>query len=173
MRLTVAVALLCLCTLVVLGALLIGALWATSTASVLALVSGWASLRIMLNEVAQTRREAACDRAVQAQAYRVIVSERAADHESFAASMTERVRAREREIHELHGTIRLTEALAAAASERVRTESMRTVQLQARVDDLTRELEDERTDADSLASWEGTDAPTVVNLLDWEERRQA
>lgn len=172
-RVTVAVALLLLSTLVVVGALLIGTLWATTTASVVALLASWASVRILVNEIAQTRREAARDRAEQAQAYRVLFCERVAEHAGFAASMTERILARESEIHELRGTIRLADAHAAQAQARVRTESQRTVALQARLDELTRELEEERADADSLACWDGTDASTVVDLLAWEERSSA
>ncbi len=172
-RVTVAVALLCLATLVVTGALLIGTLWATSTASVVALLAGWASVRILLNEIVQTRTEAARDRAQQAQAYRVIFCARVAEHDRFVTSMNERVTARETDIQALHGIVGLAQARAVEAQARVRTESQRTVQLQSRLDELTRELEEERADADSLASWDGAVASTVVDLLAWEERASA
>jgi len=172
-RITVAVALLLLATLVVLAALLLSVERVSAAASVVALLAGWASVRILVNEIAQTRREAARDRAEQARAYRVVSSARVVEHASFAASMTERVVARETEIHELHGTIRLADARAAESQARVRIESRRTVQLKARLDELSRELEEERADVDSLAFWDGGEASTVVDLLAWEERTSA
>lgn len=172
-RVTVAVSLLCLSTLLVTGALLVGSRWAAVTASVLVLLAGWASVRILVNEIAQTRRDAARDRAKQAQAYRAIFTQRVTEHDNFAASMTERVSARDSEILELQDTIGVTAGLAAEARAQVRAESQRAVQLQDRLEELTRELEDERADADSLACWDGTDAPTVVDMLAWEERASA
>jgi len=169
-RIIVAVALLLLSTVVVLAALLSGTEWAISTAAVVTALAGWASVRILVNEIAQTRREAARDRAEQAQAYRRIFTQRVAEHDTFAATMTERIAARESEIRDLRGTVRVADTNAAQAQARVRVESKRTVALQARLDELTRELEEERGDADSLAFWGGGDASTVVDLLAWEER---
>src|SRR5689334_21002036 len=64
-RVTVAVALLGVATALVLLALPTQSpLW-LSVASVVALASGWAAARIVYTELAQSRREAAADRAAQ------------------------------------------------------------------------------------------------------------
>lgn len=170
-RVTVAVSLLALAAVVVAAAVLLGSLLIVSVAAVLAVLLGAASTRIVLNELAQSRREAARDRAAQAQAYQQTFAVRIAEHDRFAATMTERIIARDGEIGELRGTIRLAERRADEAEERVKREARRTVTLQERLDEVSRELEERE---DSLAVWNGVwdsgDAPTVVDLLAWEER---
>ena len=80
-RVTVAVALLSVASAAVVLALPTqSALW-LSIASVLALACGWAAARIIYTELLQSRREAATDRAEQAQAYRTMFHERAAEHQ--------------------------------------------------------------------------------------------
>ena len=73
--------------LAVAGAVLSGS-WALLTAAaVLGVVLGAVAARITHSELMQTRRDAARDRAEQAQAYRELTEARAAEHAEFSASM--------------------------------------------------------------------------------------
>ena len=167
-RVTVAVLLLVLGAAVVAAALATGSLLAASLASVVALLAGCASTRIVLNELAQSRREAARDRALQAHEYQRLLADRAAEHRCLATAMTERIAERDTTIGRLLGNLRLADGRADEARARLRQETRRTVELQERLDELSRELE-ERQD-DGLAFWDGGDSTTVVDMLAWEER---
>lgn len=177
-RITVAVALLALATLVVVLALPTQSPVWLSFSSVFALVCGALSSRIVYTELLQSRQEAAADRAAQAQAYKTMFHERAAEHAEFTSTMTERLALRDRSIQELEGTIVLAEARAIEAETRVKRESRRANEAQDLVAQLQEQLEIRKAEqADELASWEGwdgaMDAETVVNLLAWEEKVQA
>src|SRR5262245_26446490 len=104
-RVTVAVALLGLATLAVILALPTASVAWMGAASVLSLVCGWAAARIIYNELAQSRREAAADRAAQAQAYRTMFSARAEEHAEFTTAMTDKLARSDREVRELSGTL--------------------------------------------------------------------
>ncbi|HLN76209.1 MAG TPA: hypothetical protein VK204_04130 [Nocardioidaceae bacterium] len=176
-RVTVAVTLLALATLVVALALPTQSpLW-LSFSSVFALLCGATSARIVYSELLQSRREAAADRAAQAQAYRVMFHERAAEHAEFTTAMTERLASRDKSIQELESTIVLAEARAIEAETRVKRESRRANEAQELVAQLQEQLEIRKAEqADELATWEGWDdamAETVVDLLAWEEKVQA
>lgn len=177
-RVTVAVALVGLAALVVLAALPTQSpLW-LSFSSVFALLCGATSSRIVYSELLQSRREAAADRASQAQAYRLMFHERAAEHAEFTSAMTDRLAARERSIGELESTIVLAEARAMEAEARVKREARRADEAQELVGELQEQLDVRRAEqADELATWEGWDgalqAETVVDLLAWEEKAQA
>ncbi len=177
-RVTVAVLLLSLATLAVLLALPgQSPLW-LSAAAVLALLCGWAAARIVYNELAQSRREAAADRAAQAQAYRSMFSERASEHAEFTTAMTDRLVRRDREITELETAVVTAEQRAMEAETRVQRESRRAKQAEERVAELQETLEiRDAEEADELASW---DAPlfdpqldAVVDLLAWEQKVSA
>ncbi|HEU4512141.1 MAG TPA: hypothetical protein VFR87_03455 [Nocardioidaceae bacterium] len=173
-RVTVAVALLALATLVVVLALPTQSPVWLSFSSVFALVCGALASRIIYTELLQSRQEAAADRAAQAQAYKVMFNERAAEHAEFTSAMTERLAASDKSIKELESTIVLAEARAIEAETRVKRESRRANDAQELVAQLQEQLEIRKAEqADELASWEGWDAETVVNLLAWEEKVQA
>jgi hypothetical protein len=175
-RVTVAVALLSLSTVGVVLALPTQSPGWLSASSILALVCGVASARIIYSELVQSRREAARDRAAQAQAYRTLFSERAEEHEEFTSTMTERLVRRDRDIRELEGTIVLAEKRAMEAETRVQREARRANEALELVAELQEALEVRKAeDADELASW-NADVPfdqeldTVVDLLAWEDR---
>jgi hypothetical protein len=174
-RVTVAVALLSLATLVVVLALPTQSpLW-LSFSSVFALLCGATASRIVYTELLQSRHEAARDRANQAQAYKTMFTERAAEHAEFTSAMTDRLAARDQSINELEGTIVLAEARAIEAETRVKREARRANDAQELVAQLQEQLEVRKAEqADELASWEGwDDAETVVDLLAWEEKVNA
>ena len=86
-RVTVAVALLSAATAAVVLALPTQSAGWLSFSSVLALACGFAASRIIYSELLQSRREAATDRAAQAQTYRSMFSERAASRRLCSSSL--------------------------------------------------------------------------------------
>ncbi len=177
-RVTVAVSLLGAGTAAVVVALAVATVPALSVSSVLALVCGWAAARIVWTELAQSRRLHARDRAAQARDFRALFVQRSAEHAAFASAMTDRLVARDREVRELEGTLRLSECRAAEGEDRVRREGRRANEAQQRVADLETALAIRTAEeADELASWSAgsvaADMDTVVDLLAWEERAQA
>ncbi len=177
-RVTVAVALLSAATVAVLAALPTQSPAWLSVSSVFALVCGFAATRIVYNELLQSRREAALDRASQAQAYRSMFSERAVEHAEFTTAMTDRLASRDRSIRELEGTIVLAEKRAMEAETRVKRESRRANEALELVEALQEQLEIRKAEeADELATWDGwqgsMEAETVVDLLAWEDKVNA
>src|SRR6476661_6202236 len=176
-RVTVAVALLGVATALVLVALPTQSPVWLSVAAVVAIASGWAAARIVYTELAQSRREAAADRAAQAQAYRSMFSERASEHAEFTTA-----------IAELETTVVEAEKRAIEAEARVQREARRANDAQEKVTELTervQELEIRKAEEDDeLATWHSdldvplpvpgdglnVDIDAVVDLIAWEER---
>ncbi len=141
-----------------------------SASSVLALVCGALAARIVYSELVQSRRDAAADRAAQAQAYKTMFTERAAEHATFTTAMTDRITGMDREINTLEATIVLAEKRAIEAETRVQRESRRANEAQEKLVELQRALEIKQAEqADELASWDG-ELDTVVDLLAWEDK---
>jgi|SRR5680860_271894 len=158
-RVTVAVSLLSLAALVVLFALPTQSPVWLSVSSVCALLCGFAASRIVYNELLQSRRHNAADRVAQAQAYRVMFTERACEHAEFTTAMTDRLAGRDETIRELEGTVVLAEKRAMQAEQRVKRESRLTHEAQQKVVELQEALEIRRAEeADELATWDGWDA---------------
>ena len=188
---TVAVALLGVATVLVLVALPTQSPVWLSVASVVALASGWAAARIVYSELAQSRREAAADRAAQAIAYRSMFSERATEHAEFTTAMTDRIVRRDAEIAELETAVVAAETRAIEAEARVQRESRRANDAQDKVVELAervQELEIRKAEEDDkLATWRSDldvplpvsadglnlDIDAVVDLIAWEERVSA
>lgn len=175
-RVTVAVALMALATLAVVLALPTQhAAW-LSASSVFALLCGITASRIIYTELLQSRREAAQDRAAQAQAYRAMFTERAEQHAEFTSAMTERLADRDRSIAELEGTVVLAEKRAIEAETRVQREARRANDLSDQVAQLQEALAVRKAEeADELATWDGdvvfdAEAETIVDLLAWDEK---
>ena len=173
-RLVVAVSLMSLATVLVALALPTGsALW-LGLAAVVSLVCGWASARIVWTEVLQSRREAARDRAVQAQAYRSMYAERAGEHAEFTTVMTDRLARREREVADLQAEVGRAVRRAAGAEARVQELEERVVELEVAAAERADELavwDPEAATADSTA--DPTADPTadvVADLVAWEAR---
>jgi len=180
-RVTVATALLALAALAVVAALPTQSVGWLSASSVFALLAGSAASRIIYNELLQSRREAATDRAEQAQAYRTMFSERAEEHAEFTTAMTDRLANRDRSISELEDSIVLAEQRAIEAETRVQRESRRANDAMGLVGELQETLEIRKAEqADELASWEGWEgalrdgeADAVVGLLEWDVKVNA
>ena len=160
-RITVAVFVLGVATAAVLLALPTQSPVWLSVAALLALACGWTSARIVYSELLQSRREAAADRAAQAQAYRTMFTERASEHAEFTTSMTDRLVRRDRENGELASALVAAKVRAAAAEARVQREARRANDALDRVQELTgrvHELEEalvirHAEEVDELASW--------------------
>ena len=86
-RVVTASALVVFSAVVVLGAVVSGAPAFLSVAAVLAVALGAVAARIIHSELVQSRRDAAADRARQAQAYRTLADARSAEHQEFATTM--------------------------------------------------------------------------------------
>ena len=160
-RVTVAVFVLGVATAAVLLALPTQSPVWLSVAAVLAVACGWTAARIVYSELLQSRREAAADRAAQAQAYRRMFTERASEHAEFTTAMTDRLVRRDRENGELASALVAAKVRAAAAEARVQREARRANDALDRVQELTgrvHELEEalviqHAEEVDELASW--------------------
>lgn len=140
-RVTVAVVLLAVATVAVLASLPTQSPVLLSISSVLALVLGWAALRIVWTEVLQSRREHSVDRAATATAYRSLFTERAAEHAEFTTAMTERLAESHQSLHEFEGA--LIKAQRQAAVVALRAESAESAHASAlvRVAELERSID--------------------------------
>lgn len=175
-RVITSAALLAVTTAVGLVALVAGARALLVAALVAALATGWLVLRLSCTELRLLRRSSARDRAWQAADFRDHVSRTAAEHTTFAAAVARELAGRSREVRELEGTLRLSEARADAAEDRVRREVRRVDDARARIVELEVALAIRRAEeADELATWEpgGPEVDTVVDLLAWEDRSRA
>ena len=162
-RVSVAVLLLGLATVLVLVALPTQSPAWLSVAAVVALGCGWAAARIVYTEVVQSRRDAAADRAGQAQAYRSMYAERASEHAEFTTVMTDRLTRRDREVADLTTAVEQATRRAADAEA-----------TGSRADRAGRGAGGAER-ADELAVWEPSDPgaaahDTVADLVAWEER---
>lgn len=124
-RLTVAAALLVVSALAVIGAVLSGSWLLVTVAAGLAVALGVAATRITHSELMDTRREAARDRAEQAQAYRDLTVARTAEHAEFTATMESRIAAHEHSITELEVALGSAQKRAAEATRKMNGEARR------------------------------------------------
>lgn len=124
-RLTVAVALLAVATLLVGWALVAGIGWLTSLVAVAALVLGAAATRITHTEVMQARRDAARDRAEQAAEYAALTAERTAENARFATDMRRKIADREEAIDGLELALSKAQRLAADQTRKLNAEARR------------------------------------------------
>jgi hypothetical protein len=140
-RVTVAVVLLSVATAAVLLALPTQSAPLLSAAAVVALVLGWAAMRITWTEVLQSRRENARDRAATASAYKTLFSERAAEHAEFTTAMTERLAETTTSVHELQGALVQAQREVAAATLRAESAESAHATALVRVAELVRSIE--------------------------------
>jgi len=124
-RVVTAAALVACSAVVVLGAVLSGSVPLVSLAAVLAVVLGAIAVRITYSELLQTRREAASDRARQAQAYRTLAEQRSAEHREFADAMNARVGKAERAVGQLEIAVVASQGRAAEAMRKLGAEARR------------------------------------------------
>lgn len=147
-RVTVAAGLLALAAVLVIGAVATGQSFLVLLSAFAAVALGAASTRITFSELTQTRRDAAADRARQAQAYRDITARRAAENVAFASDMRSRINERQEVIGHLE--VELSKALerAATATLKMSSEARRADLAESTVTRVTASLDE----SESLAA---------------------
>ena len=156
------------------AALVLGERLVLSAAAVATYLASVAAARLLSDEHARTRLQAAHDRVVQAQDYRRLFALRVQEQDAFAATMTDRVVARDAQIArlrvELHDAAQRAEITCNTADELARTVS----ELRFRIRELSSDLDEQKSLAsESLAFWYGRHNPSVHEILDWEARNGA
>jgi chromosome segregation ATPase len=124
-RVVAAAALVLIAAVVVIGAVLSASLTVVSIAAVLAVLLGAGAARITHSELVHARREAAADRARQAQGYREISDKRSREHRDFVDAMQVRVGSAERAAEQLESAVVASQARAADAMRRLNAEARR------------------------------------------------
>ena len=146
-------------------------------AAVVAFFAGVGAVRLVLDELVRSRRDAAEDRVAQARAYQKLNARRADEHATFADQITTRLEDATTTVKELRGTLRLAERRTELAEQRAKHEARRRGELQVRLDTLSSESEEERPEASegsaSASPYWDPEVPTVVDLLAWEDREDA
>jgi len=110
---------------VVIGAVLSASFTFVSVAAVLAVALGGAAVRITHSELVQSRREAAADRARQAQEYRQLADHRSREHREFVGTIGTRLGTAERAARQLETAVVAAQGRAAAATRKLHAESRR------------------------------------------------
>ena len=129
-RITVAAGLLVLAALEVTGAALSGSWLVVTCAAGLGVLLGAAATRITHSELADSRREAAADRATQAKAYAALSEQRIAEHSSYISDMLARISEREHALEELEEALCAAQKRAAESARKRNAEGRRAAGLQ-------------------------------------------
>jgi hypothetical protein len=124
-RLAVAAALVITAAVVVIGAVLSASLTIASVAAVLSVVLGTTATRITHTELVRSRRDAAGDRARQAQAYRALSQTRSQDNREFVESMGTKLGTANRAVTELESAVVSSQGRAADAMRRLKAQTRR------------------------------------------------
>ncbi len=167
----IAVAVLAAAGLFLLPALAVGDRVVLSAAAAAGYLAGLVAARILSDEHARTRREAARDRAAQAHDYRQIFAARVREQGLFIATMTAR---QDSLTEQLEATLRRVDD----EKDRARAEADRSDALQTRVDELETRIaalggdltEQPATVSESVEFWYGRHDPSLEELLAFEER---
>lgn len=136
-----------------------GAAGVRAAAAIAAVVLGAAATRITHAELLQTRRDAAADRAQQAQAFQVIDTRRTDDHRRFVAKLTSEAESREDVVRELETALVAAQRRAAEITRKFSAEARR-AQL---AEDENELLERRVTESDERA------AEAIVHLIELEQ----
>lgn len=151
-RLTLAAVLVGGAAAVVIGAIVSGTPLVLSIAAALAVVLGAAATRITYTELVAARRDAAHDRAAQAQAYRQLTDERTAENAAFAETMRDRLEFSEGVIAELEEALAAAQKRAGDATRKLNAEARRADALEREGRDALVRVEQSRAEAEARAS---------------------
>jgi hypothetical protein len=173
-RLVVAVALLVVAALIVGVAVLTMSPFVMGAAPIVVLALGAAATRITHSELMQTRRDAARDRAQQAQAYVALDARRTAEQTQLTETLTSRIAEGNKTMHELEASLSQAQRRLADEHRKMNAEARRAdVAEQKLVDEgrraeesdlraaeaivIVAELEQEIVDLKAeIAAWEST-----------------
>ena len=140
-RLTVAVVLLISAALAVAGAVASGSSVLVALAAASGVLLGAAATRITHSELVAARRDAARDRAEQAQAYRRMTEARTTENAAFAETMRTRVSRQESAIHELEDALTAAQGRAADATRKLNAEARRADAIERAHEETTASLD--------------------------------
>ncbi|MBA3783299.1 MAG: hypothetical protein H0X12_15790 [Nocardioides sp.] len=142
-----------------------------------AIVLGAAATRITHSELMQTRRDAARDRAEQAQAYRAITEQRVAENAAFAADMSARITEREATISDLEGALDTAQKHSAEVTRKFNAEARRAELAENRGTELSSSLEASESRAAEaivrVAELEGEIDALRAELVAWQLQGEA
>jgi hypothetical protein len=141
-RLVVAAALVITAAVVVIGAVLSASLMFVSIAAVLAVLLGAAAVRITHSELVQARRDAAADRAQQAQDYRALAETRSREQRGFVDAMKTKLGRAGQAVSQLESAVVASQGRAAATARQLRAETRRADEAEAEGSRLAIALED-------------------------------
>jgi chromosome segregation ATPase len=141
-RMVVACTLIAVAALAVAGAALSGSWVALTVAGVLAVALGAAATRITHAELADSRWEAARDRAAQAQGYRDLTVARTAENAAYVAATSARLSAHERTIQTLQHDLEDAQGCLVEAHQKLVAEQRRAEEAERDVATLRTRLDD-------------------------------
>src|SRR4051812_39089935 len=124
-RLAVAAALLITAAVVVIGAVLSASLTFVSVAAVLSVVLGTTATRITHSELIRSRRDAAGDRAQQAQDYRALSQTRSQEQREFVEAMGTKLGRADRAKTQLESAVVSSQGRAADTMRRLKAQTRR------------------------------------------------
>ncbi len=181
-------------TALVAGAVAAGGGRLVAASAVVALLCGWAGLRIMWSVVLQARHEHSADRAELARTYRQLFAERAVENDVYMTAMSARLRERDCVIRELETTVVDTRRRAIVAETTVRRVQRRLAEAGDRIIALEEYLArsqaehraavarleaaeaEERAGASSgrtvVPAWADLESDPMPALMAWEEHAQ-
>ena len=133
LRITVAVGLLAVATLVVAAAVWTRDARLEAGAAGLGVLAGWAALRLAWNTVLQSRYEHAVDRTEAARTYRQLFADRSVEHREFVRTLDHRLTERERLVEELGNALVDTQTRAAVAETAVKRSQRRLADAEGRI----------------------------------------
>jgi len=162
-RLTVAVVLLALAAVAVIGAIVSGSWLLVTLTAAAGVLLGAAATKITHTELVTTRRDAARDRAEQAQAYRRLTDERTAENAAFAASMQDKLSQQTAAVAELEDALTAAQQRAADATRKLNTEARRAEAAERQGRDTEERLGGRLAEAEERA------AEAVVRVVELEQ----
>ena len=146
-----------------LGAIVSGSWLLVTFAAAVGVLLGAAATKITHNELVTTRRDAARDRAEQAQAYRRLNDERTAENAAFATSMQDKLSQQTAAVAELEDALTAAQQRAADATRKLNTEARRAEAAERQGRDTEERLGGRLAEAEERA------AEAVVRVVELEQ----
>ncbi|MGI9155262.1 MAG: hypothetical protein ACR2FG_01280 [Marmoricola sp.] len=187
-RITGALAILAVATLLVGGSLFTGDPMVLGIAGMLGVVGGWVAVQLAWSSVLESRYEHAVDRTRLARTYRGLFAERAVEQHEFVAVLAGRLATRDLAIHDLRGSLVVVEMRAVEAETSLSTYRRRLTDAEGQIvtmgDLITRNLMEPqaagkppllgRPRSESLRDemvpeWADMESDPVDALVAWEE----
>ncbi len=133
------------------GAITSGSWLGLATTAAASVVLGAAATRITYSELAESRRDAARDRAELAGDYRDLAVVRAAEHHRFVTVVNSRIADQDVRIRTIEGALEVAKAEAGAAQRRLAEMTARAEQAESRGSELATRLEEAEANAAQAA----------------------